>query len=79
MDQLIYDMIEPYRIMIDDIVKDMVRQPIFEREDFTFTKDRSHMILKNKPFERVLDRFLQALNPLEHESLPMIKKIENMM
>jgi CRISPR-associated endonuclease Cas1 len=77
--RLAFDMIEPYRIMIDKEVKNMVSNSIFEPEDFAFTKDRSHMILKDRPFEAVLDRFLQVLNPLEQKSLPMIRKIEKML
>jgi CRISPR/Cas system-associated endonuclease Cas1 len=77
--RLAFDMIEPYRIFIDKEVKNMVSNSIFEPEDFVFTKDRSHMILKDRPFEVVLDRFLQVLNPLEQKSLPMIRKIEKML
>lgn len=44
--QLTYDVLEPYRILIDEAVKDMIEKSIFEPEDFTFTKNRSHMILK---------------------------------
>jgi CRISPR-associated endonuclease Cas1 len=77
--RLAFDMIEPYRIFIDKEVKNMVSNSIFEPEDFVFSKDRSHMILKDRPFEAVLDRFLQVLNPLEQKSLPMIRKIEKML
>jgi CRISPR-associated endonuclease Cas1 len=77
--RLAFDMIEPYRIMIDKEVKNMVSNSIFEPEDFVFSKDRSHMILKDRPYEVVLDRFLQVLNPLEQKSLPMIRKIEKML
>jgi len=37
------------------------------------------MILEDRPFETVLDRFLQVLNPLEQKSLPVIRKIEKML
>lgn len=77
--QLTWDMIEPYRIMIDKEVKNMIDNSIFEPEDFTFSKDRSYMILKDRPFEIVLERLLQALNPLEQKSLPMIRKIEKIL
>ncbi len=77
--QLSYDMVEPYRVMIDDEVKDIIRNSIIEPEDFRFSNDKSYLILKDKPFERVLDRFLQVLNPLEQKSLPMIRKIEKML
>lgn len=76
--RLAFDVLEPYRIFIDKEVKNMVSNSIFEPEDFVF-KDRSHMILKDRPFEAVLDRFLQVLNPLEQKSLPMIRKIEKML
>ncbi len=77
--RLTFDMIEPYRVLIDNEVKNMVKNSKFEPEDFIFSKDRSHMILKDRPFEAVLDRFLQVLNPLEQKSLPMIRKIEKML
>ncbi len=53
--RLAFDVIEPYRIFIDEEVKNMVTDSIFEPEDFIFSKDRSHMILKDRPFEAVLD------------------------
>jgi len=65
--------------MIDEAVKNMIENSIFEPEDFMFSKDRSHMVLKDRPFEAVLNRFLQALNPLEKKSLPMIRKIEKIL
>jgi len=77
--RLAFDMIEPYRIFIDKEVVDMVRNSIFQPEDFVFSKDRSHMILKDSPFEAVLNRFLEVLNPLEYKSLPMIREIEKML
>lgn len=77
--RLAFDVIEPYRIIIDKEVKNMINNSIFEPEDFVFTKDRMHMILKDRPFESVLDRFLQVLNTLDQKSLPMIRKIEKML
>lgn len=77
--QLSSDVMEPYRIMIDKEVKNMIENSIFEPEDFIFTKDRSHMVLKDRPFETVLNRFLHVLKPLEHKSLPMIRKIEKIL
>ena len=77
--KLTFDMLEPYRVLIDEEMMNMIKNSIFEPEDFTFTKNRSHMILKDRPFEKVLDRFLQVLNPLEQKSLPMIRKIEKML
>ncbi|MDO8725918.1 MAG: CRISPR-associated endonuclease Cas1 [Candidatus Methanoperedens sp.] len=77
--QLSFDVIEPYRILIDKEVKQMVKNSIFEPDDFVFSKNRSHMVLKDRPFENVLDRFLKVLDPLEKNSLPMIRKIEKML
>jgi hypothetical protein len=37
------------------------------------------LILKDRPFETVLERFLEVLNLLEQKSLPMIRKIEKML
>jgi CRISPR/Cas system-associated endonuclease Cas1 len=77
--QLTWDLLEPYRVLIDKEVKNMIDNSIFEPEDFVFLKDRSHSILKDRPFETVLERFLQVLNPLEQKGLPMIRKIEKML
>ncbi len=77
--QLTYDVIEPYRIWIDKEVKDMVSKSIVEPEDFKFSEDRSYLILKDRPLESVLSRFMNALNPLEHTSLPLIRHIESML
>ncbi len=77
--RLTFDVIEPYRVLIDNEMKNMVSNSKFDPEDFIFSKDRSHMILKDIPFEAVLDRFLQVLNPLRQKSLPMIRKIEKML
>lgn len=77
--QLTWDMIEPYRIIVDKEVKNMIDNSIFEPEDFVFMKDRSHLILKDRPFEKVLERFLEVLDPLEQKSLPMIRKIEKIL
>ncbi len=40
----------------------MINNSIIEPEDFVFTKDSSHMVLKDIPFEAVLGRFLQVLD-----------------
>ena len=65
--------------MKDKEVTNMVTNSKFKPEDFIFSKDRSHMVLKDRPFETVLDRFLQVLNPLKQKSLPVIRKIEKML
>ncbi len=66
--RLAFDVIEPYRIFIDNEVKNMINNSIIEPEDFVFTKDSSHMVLKDIPFEAVLDRFLQVLDPLSKKA-----------
>jgi hypothetical protein len=65
--------------LIDKEVKNMIDNSIFEPEDFIFLKDRSHLVLKDRPFETVLERFLRVLNSLDQKSLPMIRKIEQML
>lgn len=76
---LTYDFIEPYRVLIDNTVLGIVNNSLLAPDDFTFTKDKSHMILKDKPFEMVVDTFRQVLNQLEYKSLPMIREIEKML
>lgn len=76
---LTYDFIEPYRVLIDNAVLEIVNNSLLVPDDFTFTEDKSHMILKDKPFEMVVDNFRQVLNQLEHKSLPVIRDVENML
>lgn len=73
------DFIEPFRVWIDDVVTEIINEKVIKPNDFTFTDDKSHMILKDKPFEIVLDRFLNILEPLEYKSLPMIRTVEKML
>jgi hypothetical protein len=47
--------------------------------DFTFTEDKSHMIMKDNAFAVALSEFLWILEPLEYKSLPMIREIEKML
>lgn len=72
------DFIEPFRVWIDNIVIEMIDEKVIKPNDFTFTEDKSHMILKDKSFEIVLDRFLNTLEPLEYKSLPIIRTVEKM-
>lgn len=74
---LSYDMIEPFRTCIDETIKEMIAENEIKPNDFVFTDDRSHMMIKD--IKIVLDNFMNVLNPLEHKSLPMIRKIEEML
>ncbi len=74
---LSYDMIEPYRVWIDETIKEMIAENKIKPDDFVFTDDRSHMMLKD--IKIALDRFMDVLNSLEHKSLPMIREIEDML
>lgn len=77
---LSYDFIEPYRILIDDVTKEMVDKKEIKPEDFKFDSPRlTEMVLKDKPLELVLDKFLDKLKPLEHRCLPVIRKVESML
>ena len=76
---LTYDFIEPFRVLIDNAVLEIVNNSLLTPDDFTFTEDRSHMILKDRPFEMAVDNFRQVLNSLEFKSLPMIREIEKML
>lgn len=76
---LAYDFVEPFRVWIDDSVKEMIDEKVIKPTDFTFTDDKSHMIFKDKAYEIVLDRFLNILEPLQHKSLPIIRNVEKML
>jgi CRISPR/Cas system-associated endonuclease Cas1 len=78
--QLTYDFIEPYRTWIDESVKTMIADNGIKHTDFVFSKDKKSMVFKNhEVFKLALDRFLSVLNPLEYQSLPLIRKIEKML
>ena len=76
---LTYDLIEPYRVWIDKQVINMTLRHRINPTDFTFTEDKTNMIMKDKAFDVALTEFLWVLNPLEHKSLPLIREIENML
>jgi CRISPR-associated protein Cas1 len=76
---LAYDMLEPYRIWTDGAVREMVADKEIKPTDFTFTDDKSYMVLKDDALEIALDRFLKTLEPLEHKSLPIIRTVEKML
>lgn len=78
--RLSQDFIEPYRIMIDDSVKEIAsNKEIRPLEDFTFSKDKNSMVLKDEPLKLILNKFFNKLKPLEHKSLPVIRKVESML
>jgi len=77
--QLSYDFIEPYRVWIDNCVKEMIAENEIKPSDFTFSNDKSHMVLKDKGLEIAVGRFLEALKLLEFKSLPVIRTVESML
>ncbi len=77
--QLSYDIVEPFRVIIDNAVKYMAKNSVIEPEYFKFSDDRKNMILKDKYLEPVLERFMDPLKSLEHKSLPVIRKVEGML
>lgn len=76
---LVYDFIEPYRVWIDRQVLAMILGLRIKTTDFTFTDDKMSLIFKDKAFDTALNEFMFVLNPLEHKSLPLIRKIEKML
>lgn len=76
---LSYDMIEPYRVIINNQVLGLIKRYIITPEDFKFTEDKHTMIMKDKAFDIALSEFLWLLKPLEQKSLPMIRTIEKML
>ncbi len=76
---LAYDFVEPWRIWIDNTVKNMIAEREIKPSDFTFSDDKSFLILKDEPLKITLDRFLETLEPLEYKALPVIRNAEEMM
>jgi CRISPR-associated endonuclease Cas1 len=77
--RLAWDFIEPYRVWIDNTVKEMIANKEIKPTDFKYSDDRSHMIFKDKGLEIVLNRFMEILDPLEHKSLQIIRHVEEML
>jgi CRISPR-associated endonuclease Cas1 len=77
--QLSYDFIEPFRVWIDNCVKEMIAEKEIKPTDFIFSEDKSFMVFKDKALAIALDRFMKTLDPLEHKSLPIIRKVEKML
>jgi CRISPR-associated endonuclease Cas1 len=48
---LTYDLIEPYRVLIDKQALNMTLRHRIEPTDFTFTEDKTRMIMKDKAFD----------------------------
>jgi CRISPR/Cas system-associated endonuclease Cas1 len=76
---LSYDFVEPYRIWIDNAVKDMVNKKEIKPKDFTFSEDKTQLRLKDKAMKIGLNRFVSVLKPLEHQALSLIRTVENML
>jgi CRISPR-associated endonuclease Cas1 len=76
---LAYDFIEPFRLWIDNCVKEMVAEKEIKPTDFTFAEDKSHLIFKENALGIALSRFMETMEPLEHKSLPIIRTVEKML
>lgn len=76
---LVYDFIEPYRVWIDKQVIEMTARHRIKPTDFTFSDDKMSMTFKDNAFDIALEEFMFVLNPLEHNSLPVIRKVEKML
>ncbi len=76
---LAYDFIEPYRVWIDNCVKQMITEKEIKPSDFTFVEDKSHIVFKDKALDIVLNRFMDTLELLEFKSRPVLKQVERML
>jgi CRISPR-associated endonuclease Cas1 len=76
---LAFDFVEPYRVWIDSTTREMIVEKKIKPKDFTFSEDKSQIVLKEKTLTIALHRFIDTLEPLEHKSLPLIREIENML
>ena len=77
--QLSYDFIEPFRVWIDNCIKDIVAEKEINPNDFTSSDDKSYMVFKDKALGIAIDRFMEHLDPLEHKSLPIIRAVEGIL
>jgi CRISPR-associated endonuclease Cas1 len=77
--RLTYDLIEPYRTWIDIKVFELINGLRIKPDDFTFKDDKSSMIFKDESFKIAIEEFVDSLKLLENKSLPLIRKIEQMM
>ncbi len=73
------DFIEPYRCLIDECIVEIIRTKKIKMTDFTFSEDKSHIILKDNALEIVLNKLMETLESLEHKSLPIIRNVEGML
>lgn len=76
---LAYDFIEPFRVWIDNSVKEMIAEKEIKPTDFKFSDDLSYMVFKDHELEIAVNRFMETLSPLEHKALPIIRNVENML
>src|SRR3972149_3538959 len=59
--QLSWDFIEPYRIWIDNTIKDMIADQVIKPTDLTFSEDKSHMVFKEHCLEIALNNVMKIL------------------
>lgn len=77
--RLTYDLIEPYRTWIDIKVFELIHGLRIKPGGFKFNEDKSSMILREDAFAIAIEEFMDALKLLEYKSLPVIRKIEEML
>ena len=71
--------IEPFRVWIDNCMKEMIAEKEIKPTDFTFSDDKSYVVFKDKAMEIALNKYMEILEPLEHKSLPIIRTVEGML
>jgi len=76
---LTYDIIEPFRVWIDERVLRIISGLRIKSDDFTFTEDKKSLIFKDEAYYIVLEEFMDALKLLEYKTLPMIREIEKIL
>lgn len=76
---LSYDFIEPYRVLIDQAVLEIVNNSLLTPDDFTFTDDKKHLIHRDRAFKLSYQWYINALDGLEHKALPTIRTVESML
>lgn len=64
--RLTYDFIEPFRILIDKAVLEIVNDSLLKPEDFIYSEDKSQLIHKDIAFKPSYQWYLNALDQLEH-------------
>lgn len=70
-------MIEPFIVLIDKAVLEIVNDFLLKPEDFINSADKTKLIHKERAFKLSYQWYLKALDGLGHKALPVIRTVES--